>query len=72
VKGEPADISTIENAWYEWFKFGDTSTSFHVSKVQLGRDVGADVDIGPVMAHKIMKSNGEVMHRTSVRSLATE
>jgi hypothetical protein len=73
VKGEPVDISTnAEYEWYEWAKFRDTSTSVPVSKVQLGRDLGAAIAIGPAMARKMMKANDDVMYRTYVRSLSPE
>jgi hypothetical protein len=73
VKGETVDISTIAKyAWYEWVKFRDTAAKFRVSKIQLGRYLGAVVDIGPVMARKILKNNGSVMYRTSVRPLAPD
>jgi hypothetical protein len=73
VKGGPVDISTIAGyAWYEWIKFCDTSSSFPVSKVQLGRYLGAVIDIGPAMARNTMKSNGELMYQTYVRSLTRE
>jgi hypothetical protein len=62
VKYETVDISTIsEYAWYEWVKFRDTAAKFPVSKIQLGRDLGATIDIGPTMARKILKKNGSVM-----------
>jgi hypothetical protein len=64
IKGETVDISTIaEYAWYEWVKFRDTETKFPVSKIQLGRDLGAAIDIGPAMTRKILKQNGNVMYR---------
>jgi hypothetical protein len=70
VKGEIADISTIaEYGWYEWVKYRDTAASFPVSKIQLGRDLGAAIHIGPSMSRKILKANGQVMYPTSVRSL---
>jgi hypothetical protein len=70
VKGEIVDISTIaEYASYEWVKFRDTAAKFPVSKIQLGRDLGVAIDIGPAMAHNILKKNGSVMYRTSVSSL---
>jgi hypothetical protein len=73
VKGETLDISTIAKyAWYEWVKFCDTSAKFPVSKIQLGRDLGAAVDSGSAMARKILKKNGIVMYRTSVRSLTPD
>jgi hypothetical protein len=52
------DISTIaEYAWYEWVKFRDTAAKFPMSKIQLGRDLGAAIDIGPAMTRKILKKN---------------
>jgi hypothetical protein len=36
----------------------------------LGRDLGAVVDIGPAIAHKILKKNGSVIYRTYVRSMS--
>jgi hypothetical protein len=51
-KGETMDISTIaEYAWYEWVKFYDTASKFTVSKIQLGRDLGAAIAIGPAMPY---------------------
>jgi hypothetical protein len=50
-----------EYDWYEWVKFRDTAAKFPVSKIQLGRDLGAAIDIGPDMACKILKNNGSVM-----------
>jgi hypothetical protein len=65
VKGETVDISTIaEYDWSEWVKFSDTVANFPVSKIQLGRYLGAAIDIGLTMAHKILKANGQVMNRT--------
>jgi hypothetical protein len=73
VKGDTVDISTISQcAWYEWVKFLDTATKFPLSKIQLGRDLGAVIDIGPAMARKILKKNGSIMYRTSVRSLTPD
>jgi hypothetical protein len=54
---------------YEWVKFRDTAAKSPVSKIQLGRDLGAAIEIVPVMARKILKKNGSVMYRTSGRSL---
>jgi phage pi2 protein 07 len=63
IKVETVDISTIaEYAWYEWVKFRDTAAKFSVSKIQLGRDLGAAIDIGPAMKRKILKQNGNVIY----------
>jgi hypothetical protein len=73
IKGEKVDISTIaEYAWYEWVKFRYTAAKFAVSKIQLGRDLGAAIDIGPAMTCKILKKNGMVMYISSVRSLTQD
>jgi hypothetical protein len=62
IKGKTMDISTIaEYAWYEWVKLRDTAAKFPVSKIQLGRDFGAAIAIGPAMTRKILKQNGSVM-----------
>jgi hypothetical protein len=59
VKGETLDISNIsEYAWYEWVRFRDTAAKFTMSKIQLGRDLGAAIGIGPAMTRKILKKNG--------------
>jgi hypothetical protein len=67
------DISTIaEYAWYEWVKFRDTAAKFHVSKIQFRRYLGAAIDIGPAVTRKILKKNGMVMYRSSVRYLTQD
>jgi hypothetical protein len=73
VKGETVYISTIaEYAWYEWVKFRDTAAKFPVSKIQLGRYVGAAINIGLTMTRKILKQNGSVMYISSVRPLTQD
>jgi hypothetical protein len=73
VKGEILDISTIsEYAWYEWVTFKDTAAKFPVSNIQLGRDLGAAIDIDPAMTRKILKQNGSVMNISSVRPLTQD
>jgi hypothetical protein len=73
IKGKTVDISTIaEYDWYEWVNFRDTAAKFPVSKIQLGRDLGAAIDIGPAMTRKMLKKNGRFMYRSSVRPLAQD
>jgi hypothetical protein len=56
VKGETVDISTISQYfWYKWVKFRDTADKFSLYKIQLGRDLGTAIDIGPTMEHNILK-----------------
>jgi hypothetical protein len=67
VNGDTVDISTIaEYVWYEWVKFRHTAAKFPVSKIQLGRYLGAAID---TMACKILRKNGMVMYRTSLRPI---
>jgi hypothetical protein len=55
VKGDTMDIYTIsEYAFCEWVKFRDTAAKFPVSNIQLGRDLGAAIDIVPNVACKII------------------
>jgi hypothetical protein len=73
VKGETVDISSIAlYAWYEWIRLRDTAAKFPVSKIQLSRDLGAAIVIGPAIARKILKKNGSVLYRTSIRSLTPD
>jgi hypothetical protein len=73
IKVETVDISTIaEYAWYEWVKCMDTAAKFPVSKIQLGRDLGTAIDIGPAMTRNILKQNGSVMYRSPVRPLTQD
>jgi hypothetical protein len=73
IKGETVDIYTIaEYDWYEWVKLWDTATNFPVSKIQLGRDLGASIDIGPAMTRNILKQNWSIMLRSSVRPLTQD
>jgi hypothetical protein len=62
VKVETVDISTIsEYTCYEYVKFHDTAAKFPVSKIQLGRYLGAAIDIGPAMERKIVMNNRSMM-----------
>jgi hypothetical protein len=73
VSGETADITTVaEYQWYEWIKFRDTKVSFPEDKVVLGRDLGPAIDIGPMVTRKILKQNGQVVYRSTVRPLTPD
>jgi hypothetical protein len=68
-----ADISTVaEYAWYEFVKYRYVSVGFPDTNIQLGRDLGPAIDIGPTMAHIILKKNGEITYKTDVRSLTPD
>ena len=73
ISGETSDISTFcQHSWYEWLKFRDTTIAFPDSKEVLGRYLGPSIDIGPAMTAKILKANGQVVHRSTYRSLTDQ
>jgi hypothetical protein len=53
-------------------KFRDSGQSFPDSKEWLDRDLGPAIDIGPAMSRKVLKINGEVIFRVSVRGLTLD
>jgi hypothetical protein len=38
----------------------------------LGRDIGPAIDIGPAMTRKVLKDNGQVVYRSTVRPLTAD
>ena len=73
LSGETADISEFaEYGWYDWVKFRDTNVPYPEDKLVLGRYLGPSTDIGPAMTAKILKSNGQYVHRTTLRALTEE
>ena len=73
VSGETADISPFATfKWYEWVLFRDTSVTYPDDTMVLGRDLGPAIDIGPAMTRKVLKANGKVVYRSTVRSLTPD
>ena len=73
LSGETADISEFaEFGWYDWIKFRDTKVPYPQDKLVLGRYLGPSADIGPAMTAKILKQNGQYVHRTTLRGLTEE
>jgi hypothetical protein len=73
VKDQTSDISPLaEYAWYEWVKFRNTGQSFPDSKEWIDRYLGPAIDIGPAMSRKVLKINGDLMFRVSVRGLTLD
>ena len=73
VSGETADISPFASfKWYEWVYFRDTAVAFPEPQMVLGRDIGPAIDIGPAMTRKILKDNGQVVYRSTVRPLTLD
>ena len=73
ISGETSDISQFcEHPWYGWVKFWDTLVSFPDDKVVLGRYLGPSIDVGPAMTAKLLKANGQVVHRSTYRALTDQ
>ena len=73
MSGETSDISQFcEFEWYEWVYFRDTVVSFPEDKLVLGRYLGPSIDVGPALTAKILKQNGEIVHRSTYRGLTPE
>ena len=61
--GGTSDISQLcEHGFYDWFMFRDKPIEYHDENPMLGRYLGPEIDVGPSMTAKIMKSNSEVVH----------
>jgi hypothetical protein len=71
MTGSPtSDISELcEFEWYQWVKFRDQVTLFPLEDEILGRCLCPAANIGPVMCMHILKANGNVVIRTTLRSL---
>jgi hypothetical protein len=74
LSGETANISEFaEFDWYNWIKFRDTKVPYPQDKLVLGRHLGPIADVGPgAMTAKILKQNGQHIHRTALRGLTEE
>ena len=73
MSGQTSDISIwVQHEWYDWVKFRDTAIPFPDDKEALGRYLGPSIDVGPAMTAKILKANGEVVHRSTYRPLTDE
>ncbi len=73
VSGETADISPFcEFGWWEWVKFRDNAVAYPDDKLILGKYLGPSIDVGPAMTARIMKANGEILDRSTLRRLTPE
>ena len=71
--GSTAVISTVcQFAWYDWVMFRDTAPTFPDDTHVLGRYLGPAIDIGPATTVKILKSNGQIVFRSTLRHLTPD
>lgn len=70
LTGEQADISKLcQFAWYEWCYYRDQKAPFPMNKEVLGRVLGPARGEGNEMAQYVLKANGYVIPRRSLRPL---
>ncbi len=70
MTGSTADISHIcEFAWFDWIMFRDNIPMFPEDKLILGRYLGPATDVGSALTTKILKSNRQVVYRSTLRHL---
>jgi hypothetical protein len=70
MTGSTADISHIcEFAWFDWVMFRDNTPTFPDHKLILGRYLGHATDVGSALTAKILKSNGQIVYRSTLRHL---
>ena len=73
LSGETSDTSQFcEVEWYERVKFWDDAIQFPDDSLVLGRYLGPSIDVGPALTAKILKQNGEVVHRSTYCGLTPE
>ena len=70
--GEEGDISSLcQFGWYEWCYFRDHKAAFPHQKEVLGRVLGPARGEGNEMCQWVLKPNGSVVPRRTVRALTT-
>jgi len=73
MHGMSADICDIcEFEFYDWVMFNDSQATFPETKFHVGRWLGPAVDVGHVPTYKILRSNGQIIPRSTIRHLTLE
>ena len=69
MTGETGDISNpCEFEWFQWVMYYEPTECYPNGKPQIGRWLGPAPDVGTAMTYKILKSNGWMVHRGTVRA----
>ena len=73
IHGMSSDISDIcKFEFYEWVMFNESQATFPQTKFHVGRWLGPAVDVGSALTYKILKSNGQVVPRSTIRHLTLD
>ena len=58
--------------WFEWVMFQDETSLLPDDMLKLSCYIGPSIDIGSSMTGKILKENGQVVHRSTCQPLTTD
>ena len=73
LTGSTADISNLcKFSWYQWVLLVDVPIDWPDDHWVLGRYLGPTADVGSMLTSDILKANGKVVCRTSVRHLTPD
>ena len=73
MNGMSSDIIDIcEFEFYEWVMFNDSQATFPETKFHVRRWLGPAVDVVSASTYKILKSNGQVVPRSTIRHLTLD
>ena len=69
MTGETGDISPYcEYAWFQWVMYYEPTATYPNDKCFMGHWLGPAIDVGSAMTHKVLKSNGHYVCRSTVRA----
>ena len=72
MSGETADISPYcEYGFWQWVMYRDYKTDYPEENPLLGKYLGPSIDVGGAMCASVMKENGQVVDRSTLRRLTT-
>ena len=73
LTGNTADISVVcQFGWYDWVMYRDTTPSYPDESIVLGRYLGPALDVGSALTAKILRLNGQVVYRSTLRHLTPD
>ena len=65
-----SDICEFE--LYEWVMFNDSQATFPQTNFHVGQWLGPAVYVGSALTYEILKSNGQVVPRSTIRHLTLD
>ena len=73
ISGETSDITTFcEFGWYQWVYFRNKYVTFHGDKMVIERYCEPSIGVGTALTDKILRKNGQQVHRYTYRALTPD